>query len=351
MPGDLCVAVGRKDGERIRKYLLQKGLLDLSRKISSLDDRVLIPIAREILTDELANMREVAPLELVSAELCLSNRNPVTLQELLAEKIPQNLLPLIPKSYDAVGDLLVLEDLPDLLIPYKKEIGSALLKAVPSSKAALLKIGKVEGEFRLPQLEFVAGERRSDTIYTEYGVRLRVDLSKAYFSSRLGFERYRVAKSVSDGETVVDLFAGVGPFSIMIAKYVRARVFAIDINPAAIHLLEENIKLNRLRGEVIPICGDAASSAEKLEGKADRAIMNLPGKSLEYLGTALKVIKGKGGMIHLYTFASGEPLATAESNFKDAAGKMNRTCYVVGSRIVKPVAPKKWQVALDISVS
>ena len=350
MTEDLCLAADKKRGELVRRFMVQKGLLDLSKKIETSGGLVLIPLSREILPQELEAIKAIAPAEIMPATLSPANNRPKKLQEILSDVLPSDLLAMVPKSHDVVGDIMILEDLPEELNPYKKELGLALLKTVTGSKVVLLKIGKVEGEFRLPQLEVIAGEKRFETMYTEYGLRLKVDLSKVYFSPRLGFERYRVAKSVADGETVVDLFAGLGPFSLMIAKYAKAKVYAVDINPDAILLMEENIKINRLCGEVIPICADARGIVEKLRGVADHVIMNLPGRSLEFVGIAFEVVKSSGGTIHLYTFASDKPLEAAELNFRLAASGTNRKFEISISRIVKPVAPRKWQVALDIHV-
>jgi tRNA (guanine37-N1)-methyltransferase len=241
-----------------------------------------------------------------------------------------------------------LEFLPPTLTPYKREIGDALLRLNPSAKTVLLKTGKVEGAYRVPQLEVIAGEGKFETIHMEYGVRLRVDLSKAYFSPRLGFERYRVSASVSEGETVVDMFAGVGPFSILIASKTKAKVFAIDINPYAVRQLQENIKINRLQGDVFPLCDDVRKAVRSMGGIADHVIMNLPGTSLEFLDAAAEMLKKEGGIIHIYIFAPEEPLKYAEKSFREVADKLFGQYEILAIRVVKAVAPRRWQVALDV---
>ncbi len=340
---NLCMRAEKRSGERVRQALLRLGLYDRSRKIREEGGFILIPILQP---PGAACALEGA--EVTTADLPPSAKRPRTLGEVLGEAVPRNLHGLLPRSYDTVGDILVVESLSDALLPYLREIGEAFLRLNPGVRTVMLKTGKVEGEFRVPRLEVVAGEEKWETVHSEYGIRLKVDLSKVYYSPRLGWERFRVASSVADGETVVDMFAGVGPFSIMIAKCARARVYSIDLNPEAIRLLSENVSLNRLCGRVEPICGDARAAAARLGAVADRVIMNLPGRSLEFLDAAARVLKPSGGLIHLYAFAKDDPLRSAESALRGAADPHFASYGVRGARVVKPTAPREWQVALDI---
>lgn len=118
---------------------------------------------------------------------------PKSVKEFLQGRVPPDALRSLPKSYDIVGDIIVIERLMPEADPYRKEIAEALLRLHKSVKTVLIKTGKVDGPYRIPVLELLAGEDKRETIHSEYGIRLKVDLSKAYFSPRLGFERNRVA--------------------------------------------------------------------------------------------------------------------------------------------------------------
>jgi len=348
---EVCIKVDKRAGEKMRRFLTGRSLLDPARKIMAGGASVCIPVCRCLSAEELEAAGRIAGVEI---EICREKlpehkKKLGDLSDLLKDVIPAELLPQLPRSHDLVGDILLLESLQAALLPYKAEIGSALLKLNPGVTTILLKTGSVEGEFRIPQLEVIAGAKKFETIHKEYGVNIKVDLSKAYFSPRLGYERRRVAMSISDGETVVDMFAGVGPFSLMIAKKAKTRIYSIDLNPDAILLLKENIPINRLRGEIVPICGDAKEVAKMLHGVADHVIMNLPASSLEFLDAAYRFLKKSGGTIHLYMF-SGSSLEEVEAQFIDASKNMYGEFAVKGSRVVKPVAPRKWQIALDIEV-
>lgn len=346
-PSKLCIKTVKEKTELIRLNLHSLNLLDTSRKIKVSGDGVLIPIVRPPRTDEFKMLQGLADVSIVSADLPLAQTRPKDLIAALNGTLPPHLLAQLPRSYDIVGDIAIIEDLSPDLYPHKGLVGNAIMAVHPRLKTVLFKKGKVRGDFRLPELEVLAGQPKFDTLHTEYGVRLKVDLSKAYFSPRLATEHHRVASQVVDGEVVVDMFAGVGPFSIQIAKKAYVKVYAIDINPYAISLLEENIKINRLRGEVIPILGDVRAFVQTLRSVADRVIMNLPASSLDYLDVATAFLKRGGGMLHIYVFAEEEPVQNAKDRLALRLSNMVRGYEVRDARIVKPVAPREWQVAID----
>jgi len=351
MKNDLCLKTDRRSGEAAKRALARAGILDRSRRIALEGDCLLLPITAEPQGETLDSLSGSGAFEILHSALPRPQAARSSLRDLLEGGLPQGLMGMLPKSYDVLGTLILLEPLPDALAPYLQRIGEALLALNRGARTVLLKTGKVDGVFRVPSYALVAGEDRRDTVSTEYGVRLRVDVSKAYYSPRLGCERDRVASLVGDGETVVDMFAGVGPFSILIARRRRAKVYSIDINPDAIALLRENMALNKLRGEVVPILGDAAEAAAPLAGVADRVIMNLPKSSLAVLDSALRVLKACGGTIHLYVFASGEPVRGALVLLEGRAYPPGVSCSVERVRTVKEVAPKEYQVALDLRIT
>ena len=93
---------------------------------------------------------------------------------------------------------------------------------------------------------------------------------------------------MKDGETVVDLFAGVGPFSVLIGKRnPNSKVYAVDLNPDAVELLKVNVRVNKVENRVFPILADAREiAATKLKGVADRVIMNLPETAIDFVDAA-----------------------------------------------------------------
>ncbi|MEN3063656.1 MAG: class I SAM-dependent methyltransferase family protein [Candidatus Methanosuratincola petrocarbonis] len=342
-----CIRTGRETGELVRRAIMALGLLDRTREIISEGGFVYFPVTRRPEQNEIEAISKAGEVSVEPRRLPeISPPCPKSIEEFLQGKMPQDALRSLPKSYDIVGDIIVIERLLPGAEPYRKEIAEALLRFHKNAKTVLLKTGKVDGPYRVPVLELLAGEDRRETVHSEYGIRLRVDLSKAYFSPRLGFERNRVADLVKDGETVVDMFAGVGPFSIMIAKRHRSRVFAIDINPDAVKMMQYNLSINRLKGEVTPICGDASALSSKLQGTADRVIMNLPAQSLEFLGAARQFLKRSGGAVHVYLFSGPPPTESAIRKFAEKASRVGEY-ELVNCRVVKPTAPREWIVSID----
>ncbi|MEM2001059.1 MAG: class I SAM-dependent methyltransferase family protein [Candidatus Methanomethylicaceae archaeon] len=347
---NLCIRTPREKAETLRRALQRLEILDQSRRITASNGFVLIPITRNLSPDEMNVIAKLSQVEVIRSELPSPPTRPKNLISALDGTLPPHLLALLPRSFDIVGDIAIIEDLAPELLPHGEILAKAMMQVHPRVRTVLLKTGKVEGDFRIPSFAVLAGEEKYETIHTEYGVKLKVDLSKAYFSSRLATEHHRVASQVRDSEIVVDMFAGVGPFSIMIAKKASAKVFSIDINPNAIALLKESLRLNRLKGEVIPFCGDVRIIAPRLKGVADRVIMNLPASSLDYLDVAIATLKSCGGTIHIYLFAKDDPIKNAKEMFNSRLNGQVKKCEVLNSRIVKPVAPREWQVVIDALV-
>jgi len=221
-------------------------------------------------------------------------------------------------------------------------------------RLVLRKSGEIAGTFRTRSLEAIAGTGNTETTHREFSCLYQLDVANAYFNPRLSHERLRVARQVKENECVLDMFAGVGPYSILIAKtHKGCEVHSIDINPDAFRYLKYNIMLNRVADRVIPLFGDARQLVEKdLRGRANRVIMNLPSDSSRFLEVALQALKEQGGVIHYYAFASRKDSVLEIT--KDVRSIIERHGRVVRSfpfsEIIKEVAPNRVQVAMDVLV-
>ena len=209
------------------------------------------------------------------------------LEGVLSEKESDELI----SAFDQIGDIIIVR-IPDSLLAKKKVIGKTLLENVKTANSVFCQSSPVEGDFRTRDLEIIAGQDKTETEYKEFGCRFIVDVQKAFFSPRLSNERNRIAEQILDGQTVINMFGGIGMFSIIAAKNKKCIVYNIDINPDAVELCEKNIKLNKLSGKVFSIQGDAAQIIkEKLENKGDRVLMLLPERSDEFLDSAVAATK------------------------------------------------------------
>ena len=279
------------------------------------------------------------------------------LRELAKQVLGEEEARKIWKRIEIIGDIAIIRRPFNYSIENLKLLGQELLKAIPNVKSVWLAISEVKTEFRIREYMHLAGEPRSETIYKEHGCMFKLDIRKVYVSPRLNYEHMRIAKLVKQGEVVVNMFAGIGLFSIIIAKYSKPRkVYSIDINPDAYNYMVENVKLNKVEGVVEPILGDAAKAImEKLVNIADRVLMPLPGLCYEYLEYAIMSLRNKSiGYIHVYDFTEAgkgeDPIAKVEEKFKGKLLSLNMDHDIVFKRIVRTVGPRKYQVVLDIKI-
>tara|TARA_B100000929_G_scaffold80559_1_gene62884 strand:- start:5863 stop:6702 length:840 start_codon:yes stop_codon:yes gene_type:complete len=256
----------------------------------------------------------------------------------------------IVSAFDQIGDIIIVR-IPDSLISKKKVIGKALLQQVKTAKSVFYQSSPVEGDFRTRNLELIEGERKTETEYKENGCRFIVDVEKAFFSPRLSTERERISNLVNEGDVVINMFGGVGMFSILAAKKKSCTVYNIDINPVASKLCEENINLNKLKGKVISLNGDATKIIkEKLQNKADRVLMLLPERSDEFLDTAISSLK-KHGIIHYYSHTHAEKKQDAPKLSEEHFLNINKMQgMILTSRVVRPVGPRFYQTVVDIEI-
>ena len=253
-------------------------------------------------------------------------------------------------AFDQIGDIIIVR-IPDSLISKKKIIGKTLLEQVKTAKTVFHQSSPVEGDFRTRNLELIEGEQKTETEYRENGCRFIVDVEKAFFSPRLSTERERIANLVNDHDVIINMFGGVGMFSLLAARKKSCTVYNIDINPVASKLCEENIKLNKLKGNVISLNGDATKIIkEQLQDKADRVLMLLPERSDEFLDTAISSLK-KNGIIHYYSHIHAEKKQYAPKLSEEHFLNVNKIqAEILDSRVVRPVGPRFYQTVVDIKI-
>ena len=268
------------------------------------------------------------------------------LEHILTEKESEQLV----SAFDQIGDIIIVR-IPDSLIPKKKIIGKALLEQVKTANSVFYQSSPVEGDFRTRNLELIIGDKKTETEYKENGCRFIVDVEKAFFSPRLSTERERISNLVNDDDVIVNMFGGVGMFSLLAAKKKSCTVYNIDINPIASKLCEENIKINKLKGKVISLNGDSTAIIEdRLQEKADRVLMLLPERSDEFLDAAISSLK-KNGVVHYYSHIHAEKKQDAAKLSEEHFLSVNKIqARITSSRVVRPVGPRFYQTVVDAEI-
>ena len=294
------IRVPVKEGEEKRRELLHNGTLDNTLKIRHDENFLIFPI---------------------------TSKNSDSTRYLFEEQPNRTDIP----RHETIGGIAIMQE-------DDCEGAVSILASRPSLHTVLFPTSEVTGEFRTREYKVLAGKPTTRTEVVEHGHRFVIDLSTAYFSARLSTERQRIAEKVSREETVLDMFAGVGPFAIVIACR-AALVMAADLNPRAIHLMLENIKRNKV-SNVLPILADASHLRSLHLGKFDRIIMNLPLAGTMFLPDAFQLVQS-GGTIHFYSLVSQE-------------GEHLERIYQLGGkevteRIVRSYSPGQWHAVYDIT--
>jgi len=338
-------------GERIRKVLIEKELLDTEYKIVAQDDSLYIPLCQKMQQDQLSEIIGPTTFEVGEMDFESALHGPRTLAEALEGHLDSEELALVPRAYDLIGDIAVLE-IPEELTKHSDLIGKVFHEVHKNFSTVLAKGGAISGTTRTREYRHLAGVDKTRTIHIEYGSRLAVDLAKAYFSPRLLEEHNRIAQLVRDNEVAVDMFCGVGPFPIHIAKLHKAHVIAIDINPDAIALLKESMSLNKLLGTIEPIVGDAKAFVSITdESIADRVIMNHPSGAFDFVTDACRILK-PSGTLHYYDFIGGEnPEGTIEQKVQTLVEDSGREVEEIRLvRRVRDSAPYEFQMVIDLVI-
>lgn len=281
---------------------------------------------------------------------------PISIRYFLSQGLSSNEMQKVRTSFDIIGDIAVIR-VPITLNHRRHKIAQAVMKTNSSIKTVMNQTGAIRGSFRLRRLEYILGEKKTVTIYREHGCCFKVDLASVYFSPRLSFERMRIANLVNHGETIVNMFAGVGCYSIMIAKHRHVkRIFSIDLNPKAVKLMKDNVQLNHVADKITVIEGDARDIILKqLKQSCDRVLMPLPELAYEYLESAIQALKDGKGTIHYYDviFAekSVDPIEKLRYRIEPKLQELTSAFKICDSRVVRMVGPRWYQIVLDICIT
>ena len=345
-----CLQVPKKQAETVKQELIKSGTFLKNFRLLKDQNFIYLPI------DYSFDISYPWPVE---QKVFTKLPNKLDYHKSLQNILPSDLHQFIPSSFDRVGTIILIK-LQSELANYKHAIGTELINQFKID-SVFNKIGDVDTEYRTVTWECIAGENNPITIHKMHGLRFKVDISNVYFNTRLSNEYLRIASTCHDGAIIIDMFTGVGPFALLCASHKSVEIFALDINPAAIKLLNENMTLNNkfLKGSITPLCGDSRELIVSLP-KADYIIMNLPGSASDFLQSALKHLKDNGTIfLHQFVHLTKEAkkvnlekpkelllnLLTQASNH---ANIVDSTFKINGNKL-RDVSPSKTHVVWDIT--
>lgn len=255
-------------------------------------------------------------------------------------------VPGFDSGIDVIGDIAVVKLRPGAE-GREGALAQAILAEMKNVKCVYGQEGGIEGDYRLRRLRHLGGEARTTTTHRENGIRLRLDVETCYFSPRLSTERLRIASAVAEGERVLNMFAGVGPYSVLIAK--KTSVWSCELNGAAFRFHVENNKLNKVERRVRMIEGDAMRLPSELSGEDpfDRILMPHPSQSNLFLPAAVSLL-APGGVVHYYRHVTGEDEEEAEAHLREEVGAVAPRLSVASVRRVRVVGPRYIELVAEL---
>ncbi|MCX8173284.1 MAG: class I SAM-dependent methyltransferase family protein [Thermoplasmata archaeon] len=325
----ICVKTPKERAEEVLGFLLKYGYLDKSRKVERDRAFVYFPVVSAIPEFDCVEME------------CIEREKFVPFRQ-IAKKLGVEEAGL-PRKWEKFGTVVVLK-LPECLETRKEEIGRVYAEVL-GAKTVVADRSGIYGEFRKPAFEVIYGND-TVTVHKESGVRFKFDVLKLMYSSGNIFERGRLIGLVRPGEVIVDMFAGIGYFSIPIAmKTEVAKIYACEKNPEAFEFLTENIRLNRVEAKVVPLLGDCREVAPA--NVADRVIMGYLKETDKFLPHALRCLKAGKGIIHYHDVVrAGQFPGEILERIKARIPRFE----VLLVRVVKSYAPRMVHGVVDLRV-
>ena len=254
------------------------------------------------------------------------------------------------RSFNVLGNIAIVNFPFDTKLIEKKKFANEILKKHKNIKTVLEKSGNFKGRLRKMQTKHLAGEKNKEVLYKENNCVFRFNIDTTYFSPRLSNERKEISKLVKRGENVLVMFAGVSPFSIVIAKNSKSKkIVSNEINREANRYSELNLSLNKVKEKVELSKGDIKKFVLRTKEKFDVIVMPRPNLKETFLKEAFFLSK-KGTRIFYYGFCKIEDSNLIAEQIKEEAKKAKKRIKILKVKPAGEIAPYKIRLRVDFKV-
>ena len=338
------IKVRRINAEKARKYLTKHTLLDNKHKVMSRNSFIYFPV-RNMNNNTSTFLQDKLGGKIV--RITFDTQNDMKSYKTLLKKALGDDYENAPRGFESIGNIAII----DSNAKIAKKIGSVIMEMNKNISTVIRKEGAVKGRYRKRKYKHVIGKRRFVTEYKENGATMKFDIRDTFFSTRLSFERSRIAALSKGKENVVVMFAGVGPFAIELAlKNKEANVVGIEINRKAARYMKENIELNKTKN-VVAVSGDVKKVAKNYPDFADRIIMPLPKDAGSFLDSVVIMAKKKC-IVHYYAFVDIDGgVEDLVEKLKAFFSSRKMRFEVIMWRTVRPYSPKTIEIVIDFKVA
>ncbi len=323
------VRIPKSKGEEVLARLKDEGELDSERRIESRGDELLIPVKSggdDLSGDLRKRERKSTPYQKIKEKVDLDEKK----------------VQLLPDRWEKVGEIVLIK-LPDELYDVREKVGKAYADVL-NAKSVLIQ-GDIRKITREPEVELIYDDE-TETVHLENGVKYHLDVTETMFSSGNIDERIRMGGVVKKGETIVDMFAGIGYFTLPMAVHGEPeKIYALEINPTAFEYLEKNVEENGVTNIVEPWLGDNRDFSLN-EECADRVVMGYLKDTWKFLPKTLELL-GNQGTIHYHRNVDDE--SYPEGLRKELEQHIS-DFEVKKKKMIKSFAPHVYHVVWDVKV-
>ena len=355
-----------KEANMVKHFLIKNNYLDDKFKVIRKSRTIVFPL-KEPISSQIVNT--LPPLcTLIKCTFIQRQNRKGSPIELMKTYLPPETYSYLPNSYDIIGDILLVK-LSATILPYKTVIANIYLECLPNISTVYNKITEIASPYRVAEWECIGGSPHTLTTHKMNGIEFKIDFTKVYFNPRLNNEYQYIANAITAHEIIWDLFCGVGPFTLLCALKQPVQIYANDINPDAINLLNQNLEhyKEKLQGKVFLFTQDTREAVFQLP-PPDKILMNLPEEALSFFPPVLKRLQDfkaqnifKPVSIYLHHFGHKEQTDTTDlkknlelmgtldllNNYITKAGMTEIFCK---PRILRVVSPNKTHFVIDIKL-